>query len=169
MIGLPTRVLNLCNQSKLIRGRTRNSGKALLGPLFQQRGVRTSNVFPCSVPKGGGRAGSLCGVRVGVYPEVRLEGWRRWSAPPFGGVESRGHVQDPAFAPNTLLLLPALPKWPLGFWSFCILSIICPNCACTQLFLVPYGFFVFCCLRRCLFGCKHCSKGSQIPGPSLSQ
>ena len=31
------------------------------------------------------------------------------------------------------------------FWSFCIfLSIICPNCTCTQLFLVPCSFFVFC-------------------------
>ena len=38
---------------------------------------------------------------------------------------------------GTLLLLPALQKWQLGFWSFyIILSRICPSCACTQLFLV---------------------------------
>ena len=32
---------------------------------------------------------------------------------------------------STLLLLPTLQKWHLGFWSFCILFIICPNCICT--------------------------------------
>ena len=44
----------------------------------------------------------------------------------------------PTFAPDTLFLFPALQKWPLRFlWSFFILlSRICPNCACTQLFLV---------------------------------
>ena len=31
----------------------------------------------------------------------------------------------------------------LGFLSFCVLFIICPPCLCTQLFLVPYSFFVF--------------------------
>ena len=56
------------------------------------------------------------------------------------------------------------------FLSFCILlSRTYPNCPCTQLFLVAYSFFLFCCLRRCLCRCKHCSKGSQVPGPSLSQ
>ena len=44
-----------------------------------------------------------------------------------------------------------------------MLSRICPNCACSQLFLVPYSFFVFRCSKRCLFWCKHCSKGSQVP------
>lgn len=29
--------------------------------------------------------------------------------------------------------------------------------------LVSYGFFVFCCLRRLLPRCKHCSKGTQVP------
>ena len=51
-----------------------------------------------------------------------------------------------------------------GFLSFCIfLSIICPNCAAyAQLFLVPYSFFVFCCLKKPLVRCKNCSKGSQV-------
>ena len=65
---------------------------------------------------------------------------------------------------STLLLLQALQKWQLGLWSFCILLfIIFPNCASTQLFLVPYSFFVFCCWRRPLPRCKHCNKGSQVP------
>ena len=33
-----------------------------------------------------------------MCPGVRLEVWLRWSARPFGGVECRGHTQDPAFA-----------------------------------------------------------------------
>ena len=39
---LPTRVLGLLNEQKLIRGQTRISSKALLGPLLQQGGVKTS-------------------------------------------------------------------------------------------------------------------------------
>ena len=63
---------------------------------------------------------------------------------------------------STLLLLPALQTHPLYFWSLCILLfIICPNCAGMQLFSAPYSFFVFCCLRRCLCRCNHCSKRPQ--------
>ena len=35
--------------------------------------------------------------------------------------------------------------------------------ASTWLFLVPYSFFIFCCSRRHLSRCRHCSKGSQDP------
>ena len=38
----------------------------------------------------------------------------------------------------------------------------------TRETLAPDSFFVFCCLRRCLSRYKHCSKGFQVPGPSLS-
>ena len=72
------------------------------------------------------------------------EGWLRWFAHPFGGVECR-HAQPPAFAPSAVFLLPALQKWQLGFWSFCILLIICGNSIDRQLFLVLYSFFIFCC------------------------
>ena len=51
------------------------------------------------------------------------------------------------------------------FWSLCIFCPeFCPNCACSQLFLVPYSFFIFCCSWRGVSRCKHCSKGSQAPG-----
>ena len=79
---------------KLIRGQTRNSGKALLGPLLQQEGMKTSNRFPHSLHKGGG-ADSLYGVRVGARvglgPEVMPEEWLRWSAHPFGGAVCKVH------------------------------------------------------------------------------
>ena len=54
-----------------------------------------------------------------VCPWVESEGWLRWFAHPFGGVECRGHV--PAFTPDTLLLLLALQKWQLlvVFFVFC--------------------------------------------------
>ena len=43
---------------------------------------------------------------------------------------------------STLFLHLPLKKWQLGFWSFCILlSIICPNCSCMWLLLVPYFFY----------------------------
>ena len=36
-----------------------------------------------------------------MCPGVRSEGWLRSSAHPFGGVEFRGHVQYPVFAPGS--------------------------------------------------------------------
>ena len=57
--------------------------------------------------------------------------------------------------------------WQLGFLVFlCLLFIMCPNCACMQLFLVSYSFFVICSSRRCLSRCKHCSSAGK--GPRLS-
>ena len=120
-------------------------------------GERKQVTGPLLAPRSGGE-GSLYGVRVGVGPGVGQEWWLKWAAHPLVVLSARG-------LRRTLLLLPAPQKWQLGFWSFCILLfIICPKCACTQLFLVPYIFFVFCCLRRRLSRCKHCSKGSQVPG-----
>ena len=65
---------------------------------------------------------------------------------------------------STLLLLQASQKWQSGL----LVSIprICPNCACTQLFLVSYSFFVFPYSRILKESCfQHC----RVPGPSLSQ
>ena len=61
---------------------------------------------------------------------------------------------------NILLLLWIPQKWQLGFWPFCILLfIICPNCPCTQLFLVPYSCFVFCCAGAACPGASTAAKG----------
>ena len=53
----------------------------------------------------------------------------------------------------------------LGFFGLFVSY--CPEFAPTmhahRYFLIPYSFFVLCCLRRCLSRCKHCSKGSQVP------
>ena len=87
----------------------------------------------------------------------QVEAWLRWSAHPLGGAVCSDHARSPAFALDT-------SEVAVGFWSFCIfLFIICPNCPCMKLFLVPCSFFVFCCWRRGLSRCKHCSKGSQVP------
>ena len=109
-----------------------------------------------------GAAGCLCGVKVGICPEVRPEGWLRWFAHPFGGVECSGHAQYPDFAPSS-------SEEAIGFLvHFCILlSIICLNCARIQLLLVHDSFAAFCCSRRCLSRCQYCSKRLQIPA-SLS-
>ena len=54
---------------------------------------------------------------------------------------------------NTLLLLPTpvffllqvLREWQMGFLvGLYLLSRICPNYTCMQLFLAPYSFFAFC-------------------------
>ena len=117
---------------------------------------QTTGSFACSLPEWGW-ACSLRGVRVGVCPGVGLEGWLRWFAHPLVRVSCRGRG-------STLLLLQALQKWQLGFLvSLYVLSRICPNCACRQLFFVPYSFFVFCCSRRGVSRCKHCSTAAKGP------
>ena len=122
--------------------------------------MKTSNNFSCLFPKDW-VSWFLFGVRVRAGQGVRLEEWPRWFAHPLVVVCARG-------VSSTLFLLLAFCKWQLGVWSFCILSIICPNCTCMQLFFSPYSFFVFCCWRRGVSRCKHCSQGSQVPGPGPS-
>lgn len=100
--------------SFLTRGQLRNSGKTLLGPLLQQWGERKQVTDPLACFLRGVVSCSLCGVRVRVCPEVRLEGQRRWFALPFDDVEYGEHTKYPAFAPDILFLLPTLHKWQLG-------------------------------------------------------
>ena len=61
-------------------------------------------------------------------------------------------------------MLPAFQKWHLHSLVFLyLLSRICPSCAWTQQCFTPDSFFVFCCARKGVSRCKHCSKGSQVP------
>ena len=70
----------------------------------------------------------------------------------------RGHVQFPAFASNTLLLLPALQKVAVGFlvFSYCFVHNLAQLIS-SKLFLVPYTF----CWRR-----KWQSTAVFLPGKS---
>ena len=134
-----------------------------MGPLLQQEGEQVSG-FPACFLGGWGvgdsavQAVSLYGVRAAAYPGVGPEGWLRLFAYPLGGAECRGHVQCPAFC-----------CWLFrsGSWAFFgllyLLSRICPNCTCTQLFLVPYSFFVSCCSRSRLSRCKHGRPAAEGP------
>ena len=84
-----------------------------------------------------------------------------------GGLSASLVVLCAGIVSRTLLLLQA-PQSGSLFWSFGVLLFtVCPKCSYTQLFLVPYSFFIFCCLRRHLCRFKHCSKGFQVPVPSL--
>ena len=62
---------------------------------------------------------------VGVCSGIGLEGWLRWFTHPFGGIVCRGHVQYPAFPPDSL-------EVAIGFWSllgmhacFCPVQSLC--------------------------------------------
>ena len=93
-----------------------------------------------------------------VYARVRLEVGLRWFVHPS-------------------VVLSAVPCFCAqlfrnGSWVFCLCifqSRICPKGAFTQLFLVPYSFFVFCIWRRDGSRCKFCNKGFQVPGLSQTQ
>ena len=100
-----------------------------------------------------------------------------------------GHLPTPLVAfyaggmCSTLLLLPTpcfcSRLFKSGRWVFLVsLNLLGLEFApaCTQLFLVPYSFFVFWCSRRGVSMCKHCSTAAKgprsqqrFPAPSLSQ
>ena len=115
--------------------------RGFVGAPAATEGAETSSRFPCLLYEEG-RAGSLSGVRVGLGPGVGPKVWHMWLLYPLGAV-CRGHAQSSAFAPSSSELASDF------FLSFSIfLSIICPSCPGTQLFLVCYSFFAFCCWRR---------------------
>ena len=84
---------------------------------------------------------------------------------PLGCAAYRAHAKQIAFAPRHLAFVPCSSKVALvsSHLSVSLGFRICPNCACTQPFLVPCSFPVFCHSRRGVFRCKHCNKGSQVP------
>ena len=91
----------------------------------------------------------------------RREGWQRWLAHPFGGVVCSGHARYPAFAPRSSEVAVGISG----------LFVSCPEFAptaheCTQLLLVPYSFFVFCCSRGPSVQVQALQQ--RVPGPSLS-
>ena len=76
--------------------------------------VRTNNSFPCSLFLGVGQTCSLYGMRVGVCPEVRLEGWLRWCYMQEAWIVPCFCSQHPVFAPGSSKVEVGL------FWSLCI-------------------------------------------------
>ena len=81
-----------------------------------------------------------------MCPGVRSEGWLRCSAQSFGVLSAWGVY-------STLLLLPisGFCSWffrsgSLGFFGLFVSfsTEFAKTAACRQLFLVQYGFFVFC-------------------------
>lgn len=160
--------LGFSNQQKLTGGQTRNSGHALPGTLLQQEAEQTTGSLAHSP-----RRGELVPQNMGEgrgEPRGGAGGVAQVVCPSLCGAKCRRAYTVPCFGvTHPVFLLQALQKWQLaGFFFFlCIFwSRICPNCTCTQLFLVPYNFFVSCSSRR---GVSRCSTGSHVPAPSLSQ
>ena len=89
--------------------------------------------------------------------------------PPLYGVVCRGHAQYPAFAPDPLLLLPALQKWQLVFLVSCyLLTIILPHCRTQAVIFSPIQFLYICCSRRGVSRGKYCSTAAKGPGSQAS-
>ena len=140
-----------------------------MGPLLQQKGEpeQTTLSLACLLPKQR-QTSSLLAGRVVVCLGVQLEGWLGCFAYPLGGGVCRGHVQYPAFAPNTLFLLQAPQKWQLG----CLVSLytfgsrICPKYMCMQLFLSPYSLSVFCSWSKGVSRCKHYAFQERVQIPA---
>ena len=109
-----------------------------------------------------------------MCPGVGSEDWLRCFVYPSGGVQCRELAQYPDFVPTTLFFSRYFwsGSWFGFFFFFYLLSIICPDCTCTQLFLVPYLFFFFCTLllrREVCPGINIASLQQSVLSPSLSQ
>ena len=90
----------------------------------------------------------------------KQEYWTGWQFPPPNDLPDLGiELMSP--------LSPWVDSLPLHNLGRHFLSMICPNCTCMKVFLVSHSFFSLGCSRRDFTQCKHCSKVSQIPGPSL--
>ena len=88
-----------------------------------------------------------------------IKGWLSWSASPLGGAVCWMCAQFPAFVPDSLEVV-------VGFLVFFSLVHNLPQLPMQAvIFLVPYGFFVFCCWRRGVSRCKHCSTAAKGPNP----
>ena len=62
---------------------------------------------------------------------------------------------------------PGISEAAAGFWPFCILFLIYPNCACAPAFLIP-SFLCICGSRRRLSRCKLCRRGPRSQSVSVS-
>ena len=122
-----------------------------LGEAAEGTWEQTTGSLDCLLPEGGeGQACFLCGVRVGVCPPVRPEGWLRCFVHSVGGGVCRGLVQY-RFCSG----LFRCGSWVFGL-SVSFGSRIYTTYTCTQLFVVPYSFFAFCCSKRRVSRSKYC-------------
>ena len=95
-----------------------------------------------------------------VRPERCL---RCFANPSGGGVEWRRICTSLAAKTCFYSRLFKSRSWIFLVTFVSFVSRICSNCSCTQLFLVPNSFFVFCCWRRSMSRCKHCYTVAKDP------
>ena len=75
-------------------------------------------------------------------------------------------IRDPlslVFIIGLPLVMEVLFYFFEGMVILYLVVIICPNCTCTQLFLVPSSFFVFCCLEEAFVQMQ--ALQPWVPGP----
>ena len=104
----------------------------------------------------------------GDVSRVRAEAVAQVVCKPFGGAVCRGQAQYPAFVPAPCFAVGSLDVAVYWWWFFFFLVFLrlvhnlSQLCMHTVIF-VTYRFLIFCSLRKHLFRCRHCSKGSQVP------
>ena len=136
--------------------KTRQKVQARLswGPCCSSGGGRTKNKFLCSLPRERW-ADSLHGVRVGMCPEVRLEGWFQWFAHSFGAIVCRGHVQS-----GSCVLV--------FFFGLCVSFVQNLLQMCIHIVIFSLLWFLSILLLEEMFvqvqALQQSSKGSQVPG-----
>ena len=123
LVLLPTRVLGLPRSIAIDQ---RPGEKFRQGFTGAAAGVKTSKRFPAH----------LFPERASWYliEDEDMGGSRGRAGAVFGGLPTPSVVLSAGGRRSPLLLLLTLQKWQLGFWSFCILSRICPDCSFTVIF-----------------------------------
>ena len=71
-----TRALGLPQSKEIDEELERKFRQGFIGGPVVAVGVKTSNSFPCLLPKEG-QADSFYGMKVGMCPRVGVEGWLR--------------------------------------------------------------------------------------------
>ena len=162
---IPTRVSGLSQSIEIDCTQGKEFRQSVTGaPLLASGGSKTSNGWPCSLPKVG--EPSLLTVMRGQVCRGPAGGVARVVCPAFvGSVEGDFRFRHPGFCSP----LFRNGSWMFFFFLCTFWSRICPNCACTGLFLVPCSLFVFCCWRRGVSGANFATLQLRAPGPSLSQ
>ena len=96
-------------------------------------------------------------MRIGVHPGVRPKEWRRG----VGGLPTPLVVLCAGGMCSPVLLHPAAQKCQLGFWSFCVLFIICPNLHAHSCFWSLIVFLHFVARKDICLGASNAARSAR--------
>ena len=169
---LPTQVLWLFNQSQLVRGQRRTSGKALLALQLRAGGSKNKKQVLSLAPQNRGRAGWASSFLIWGEGRDVSRGQAGKVAQviysPLCGVECWGHAQHPVLLPTPSFCSRIFRN---GSWDFCLLVQNLPQLHMHHYFYSRIISLYFLAQGQMCPGASiaACIKGSQVPGLTHDQ